>query len=210
MLLCDIDHGLVHDHDLVLSRRNGRLTVLTPDGRHIWGTTDAAFHTGLAGMNADTHRIADVAGDSDPFLGVHPIDDAAGRRPTDIPPANQHRESDPPLGRPVPRRSDPPRRRRRRPGQRRAVAPAGHALPGGCPPGRTARRAALPAASPAGPARDAARLSRILFPDGEPPLPDSQQQQHDRMDLRWAIAVLMGNRDLTRRLAAEAGLPADG
>jgi hypothetical protein len=30
------------------------------------------------------------------------------------------------------------------------------------------------------------------------------------MDLRFAIGVLMGNRDLTRRLAAEAGVPASG
>jgi hypothetical protein len=30
------------------------------------------------------------------------------------------------------------------------------------------------------------------------------------MDLAWAIGVLMGNRDLTRRLAAEAGMPVPG
>ena len=57
VLLCDTDHGLVHDHDLVLSRRNGRLIVLTPDGQHIWGTADAAFTTGLPGV--DTRRTAE-------------------------------------------------------------------------------------------------------------------------------------------------------
>src|SRR5215213_6879938 len=35
VLLCDADHGLVHDHDLVLSRQNGRLIVTTPDGRRV-------------------------------------------------------------------------------------------------------------------------------------------------------------------------------
>ena len=30
VLLCDVDHGLVHDHGLVLSRQNGRLIVPTP------------------------------------------------------------------------------------------------------------------------------------------------------------------------------------
>jgi hypothetical protein len=29
------------------------------------------------------------------------------------------------------------------------------------------------------------------------------------MDLRYAIGVLMGNRELARRLAAEAGVPCD-
>ena len=59
VLLCDTDHGLVHDHGLVLSRRNGALLVLTPDGRRIWGTADAAFSTGLPGV--DTHRSAVAA-----------------------------------------------------------------------------------------------------------------------------------------------------
>ena len=65
-------------------------------------------------------------------------------------------------------------------------------------------------ASPAEAARDGARLRRVLFPDGEPPLADSLQEHYDRMDLRFAIGVLMGNRDLVRRLAAEAGVPANG
>jgi hypothetical protein len=53
-------------------------------------------------------------------------------------------------------------------------------------------------------------LSRVLFPDGEPALADSLQERYDRMDLRHAIGVLMGNRDLTRRLAAETGVPVTG
>ena len=49
---------------------------------------------------------------------------------------------------------------------------------------------------------------RASSPDGEPTLPDSFQERYDHLDLRFAIGVLMGNRDLTRRLAAEAGVPA--
>src|SRR5688500_1851150 len=78
VLLCDTDHGLVHDHDLVLSRHNGQLVVLTRDGWHIWGTADAAFATGLSGIDT-----AHPAGAPDPFVGVPPIDDVVGRRPTD-------------------------------------------------------------------------------------------------------------------------------
>ena len=53
-------------------------------------------------------------------------------------------------------------------------------------------------------------MSHVLFPDGEPALDDSQQARYDRMDLRFAIGALMGNRDLARHLAAEAGVPASG
>src|SRR3712207_7213563 len=41
VLLCDVDHGLVHDLDLVMARVEGRLVVTAPDGRHVWGTADA-------------------------------------------------------------------------------------------------------------------------------------------------------------------------
>jgi hypothetical protein len=53
-------------------------------------------------------------------------------------------------------------------------------------------------------------VSSVLFPGGEPALPDTLQERYDRMDLRYAIGVLMGNRDLARRLAAEAGAPGSG
>jgi hypothetical protein len=177
VLLCDADHGLVHDHDLVLSRVDGRLTVLTPDGQHIWGTADAAFTTGLAGL-ATTE-------DTTTYVGVHPIDTLAGRRPTDAPSIAgdaQARRSSPPR-RPGPRRPD------RRPANRRHGRPA--AL-------RTATTRA---------ARHSARLSHVLFPHGEPTLADIPQR-YDRMNLRYAVGVLMAKRDLTRRLAAEAGTPA--
>ncbi|MCZ2823108.1 MULTISPECIES: HNH endonuclease signature motif containing protein [unclassified Modestobacter] len=39
VLLCDVDHGLVHDHDLALSRRGGRLVAVTPDGGRPWSGT---------------------------------------------------------------------------------------------------------------------------------------------------------------------------
>jgi hypothetical protein len=70
VLLCDVDHGLVHDEGLILSRSSGRLVALTPDGRRIWGSADAAF---AAGLHADPSDSA--------FAGVHPIDQRTGRRP---------------------------------------------------------------------------------------------------------------------------------
>jgi hypothetical protein len=226
VLLCDADHGLVHDHDLVLSRRNGRLIVLTADGRHIWGTADAAFSAGLSGV--DTHRTSDAAVSAglpdvdtretadaegtDPFVGIHPIDTIAGRRPTGTPTVAQDRDVDPPLGRLLHRRPSPPRRPGpRRPRERRAAARVGRATRARRPASRRPGHLAAPeTASPAGPTREAARLSRVLFPDGEPTLADSLQERYDRMDLRFAIGVLMGNRDLVRRLTAEAGVPASG
>src|SRR3712207_1086898 len=73
VLLCDVDHGLAHDLDLVVSRRDGRLVVTTPDGRRVWGAADAVFRHGVAGPSAD-------AGDAS-LAGVQPIDTAVGRRP---------------------------------------------------------------------------------------------------------------------------------
>ena len=51
-------------------------------------------------------------------------------------------------------------------------------------------------------------LSRALFPTGEPPLPGAMPVNGERMELRYAVGVLMDHRDLIRRLAAEAGLAA--
>jgi hypothetical protein len=226
VLLCDADHGLVHEHDLVLSRKAGRLIVLTPDGEHIWGTADAAFLTGLrdaATRTADAAipGTADVASGGDPFIGVHPIDTVVGRRPTGAPAVGRADDVDPPHGRALRSESGTPRRpgpRRpggrpgpRRAGGRPAAARAGRAAGAGRPATRRpGRLVALETASPAGAARERARMSHVLFPDGEPPLDDSRQERYDRMDLHFAIGVLMGNRDLARRLAAEAGVPVGG
>ncbi|MCZ2811017.1 DUF222 domain-containing protein [Modestobacter sp. VKM Ac-2979] len=43
VLLCDVDHGLVHDHDLVLSRRGGRLIAVAPDGGRPWSDAGERF-----------------------------------------------------------------------------------------------------------------------------------------------------------------------
>ncbi|NYJ05293.1 HNH endonuclease signature motif containing protein [Petropleomorpha daqingensis] len=153
VLLCDNDHGLVHDQDLVMSRQDGRLVVLDDDGRHVWGTADAAFAEGLAGLGTDpaSHPA---------FVGVQPFDQVSGRRP-------------------APRR---PARPCRPAGRRDSVRPASQ------------RR----------------RIDRVLFPHGAPDdLPDTLQERYDRMDLRYAVSVLMTNRDLARRLAAETGTPVD-
>ena len=42
VLLCDVDHGLVHDHDLVLSRPGGRLVAVAPDGQRVWWSAEEA------------------------------------------------------------------------------------------------------------------------------------------------------------------------
>ncbi|SNS65813.1 hypothetical protein SAMN06893096_10688 [Geodermatophilus pulveris] len=49
MLLCDVDHGLAHDLDLVMARRNGRLVVTAPDGRRVWGPPTSPPPTGCTG-----------------------------------------------------------------------------------------------------------------------------------------------------------------
>ena len=184
VLLCDADHGLVHDHDLVLSRQGGRLIVLTPDGRHIWGTADAAFTKGLAGIEAPGTVEGAAA-----FVGVHPLDDVTGRRPTDAPPVA--RDLAAPHGRAL--RRQPASRQRPGSGRQHPRRPAGR------------RRCA-----PAGPVGDPTRLSRTLFPEGEPTLAESLQEGYDRLDLRFALGVLLDNRDLARRLAAEAGVSVTG
>ena len=196
VLLCDVDHGLVHEHDLVLSRRDGRLVVTTPDGRRLWGSPDAAFAGGVDGGATGTS-----SGD-DAFAGVHPIDAAVGRRRAEPP----HDRSDVPPNSPT----VPLPRGRRRPGARPAtprsdtrtgtrLRPAG---PGGA---RRMRRA--PAPGPTRPAvsasTEAAALDRILFPDGAPPRPAPREAHYERMSMAWAIDVLMGSRDAARRRAAE-------
>jgi hypothetical protein len=47
VLLCDVDHGLVHDEGLVLVRRGRELVVHDRAGRRIWGPADPAFRTDL-------------------------------------------------------------------------------------------------------------------------------------------------------------------
>ena len=186
VLLCDADHGLVHDEDLVMTRRDGRLSVLTPDGRHIWGSADAAFTTGL-----DRQGTADDTA----FIGVHPIDTAVGRRPSDARPTETvlpalNRQSRRRRHRPV----VSPRRPAARPGD--STRPIPHQR-------RRTHTSSTPAAL-------RARLDAVLFPDGPPDLRNTIQDHYDRMDLRYAIGVLMDNRDLVRRLAAEAGVSPTG
>jgi hypothetical protein len=169
VLLCDRDHGLVHELDLVMTRRDGALVVTAPDGRRVWGPADAAFASGLDGLDAPA-----AAGEHTPddwFAGVHPIDTAAGRRPKGPRPARA------PAGR-----------------SHHATGPRGRR-----PARRTGTRKALPHRHP----HTAAPIGATLFPRGEPHLPDAMPVNGERMDLRYVVGVLMGNRDLLRRLAAE-------
>jgi len=147
VLLCDADHGLVHDRDLIMTRRDGRLIVTAPDGRRVWGVSDAAFVTGLA-------RPGSLPGSDDAFCGVHPIDQRVGRRPATAP-----------TGEPASATQEPAHR-----------------------PDRVG----------------AAELTALLFPDGPPALVEAMAANGERADIRWAVGVLMGNRDLLRRLEAES------
>jgi len=155
VLLCDTDHGLAHDLDLIMARRDGRLIVTTPDGRRIWGPADAALTTGLHGLDqCAVSRAATGSANDDAdvtFIGVHPIDTARGRRP---------------VTHPTPRT-------------------AGRARRAG-----TTRKATV---------------STLLFPHGEPPLPDAMHVNGERMSIAYAVSVLIGHRDFVRRMAAETG-----
>jgi Domain of unknown function (DUF222)/HNH endonuclease len=154
LLLCDADHGVVHDLDLVMTRRDGELVVLDRDGRRVWGRADAGFSDGLDGLDAT------VPDDDERFVGIGPFDGAPGRRPC-------------------------------------SAAP--------CPSTRRHRRRSGP--SPALPrAIGCADVSALAFPLGEPPeLPGTLESGGERMNLSWAVSVLIGNRDVGRRLAAAAG-----
>ncbi|PRY40211.1 HNH endonuclease [Geodermatophilus tzadiensis] len=199
VLLCDVDHGLVHDLDLVMTRVDGRLVVTAPDGRHVWGTADAAFDGGLAGL--DDHPVAGDAADgpttADPFTGVHPIDAEIGRRP--VAARCQSGEAQP---------TRSAQRRRTTAGRRGS----GSSRPGGPAP-RPRRSPAGPRAgrAPARPRRSGsvqqgvAAMRQALFPVGEPSLADTMPVSGERMDLRYAVGVLMNHRDLLRRLAGGNG-----
>jgi hypothetical protein len=128
-----------------MARREGRLVVLTPEGRRVWGAADAVFAGGLAGL-PDAAAAPD-----DAFVGVQPIDELAARRPAS--------------------------------GTR---AGAGRGVP-----------AARGSAS-------AGEVASVLFPGGQPDLPAGMHVNGERMDLDHVVWVLLHQRDLQRRLAAEA------
>jgi hypothetical protein len=68
VLLCDVDHGLVHDEGLTMARRGRELVVRDRDGRRIWGPADTAFTTGLPTDGLPT----DGAGAIRPLLTLVP------------------------------------------------------------------------------------------------------------------------------------------
>ncbi|MFW3170417.1 DUF222 domain-containing protein [Geodermatophilus sp. CPCC 206100] len=230
VLLCDADHGQVHDQGLVVARQQGRLVVTAPDGRRVWGTADAAFRSGLAGLTAGpadptaeldrAHAHAgaqaragadrpEIPGE-DAFTGVHPLDTAVGRRPLDAPPSRPVQGERRTSGRALLRRSAV----RRRPlpvnvPSRRDARPSGRAAARPGPAGRSRDRTTpRPPTGGPSPAALSARMDAALFPGGPPRLPATLQDHHDRMDLEWAVSVLMGHREFVRRLATEAGVPA--
>jgi hypothetical protein len=139
VLLCDADHGLAHDLDLVMARRDGRLVVTTPEGRRVWGAADVVFGDGVAGLGGG---VADGR-----LAGVQPLDSAIGRRPSD-------------------------------------ATTTGPTAPVGTAP--------------------TASITRLLFPDQRPDLPDTMHVNGEPMDLAYVVGVLLANRDLERRLATES------
>jgi hypothetical protein len=71
------------------------------------------------------------------------------------------------------------------------------------------RRRRVGAAGRVASSRGCRDIGVVVFPDGEPPdLPDTLEAGGERMSLMWAVSVLIGNRDVARRMAAEAGLAA--
>lgn len=204
VLLCDADHGLAHDLDLVMTRRGRELVVATPDGRRVWGRADHAFTTGLAGLPHPAGPTGDPAEGARAarasLVGVEPIDQETGRHPAPVEPAAA--PASPPEAEPrqLTRRTGPASTVRRRPPARPDAAPrparrSGPAWRRAVSGGRSIRR--LVAAAPP--------IGATLFPTGEPPLPDAMKVNGERMDTAYVVGVLMGNRDLARRLAAESG-----
>lgn len=206
VLLCDVDHGLVHDQDLVLARgQDGALVVTAPDGRRVWGGADAAFTTGL-------HAPApDPTSGTDPYAGIHPIDQTIGRRPTTAPGAPDPCTDLPsaaaaaPDGRLLTRRRTPARPRRRprpTPTAERRHRPTDPRLAR-----RRPARGRTPLADAPGSrgliTQQGRRIDQVLFPDGPPEQHVDQNVPYERLDMAYAIGVLMTNRDLVRRLAAE-------
>jgi hypothetical protein len=193
VLLCDADHGAVHDLDLVMTRRDGRLVVTAPDGRRVWGPADAAFTTGLRDLAGRPEQGTVDA--LHPFVGVHPIDQQPARRPS-TPPA--------------PVASRVARRVRRRPA---GTGPGGRRPAGGRPVGAAVSHAPGPRVRqrrPSGPSAAAGTVGGILASTAEADLPDAMHVNGERIDLRHVVSVLMGHRDFVRRLEAEVGTTPTG
>jgi hypothetical protein len=209
VLLCDADHGLVHELDLVMSRRGGRLIVTARDGRRVWGAADAAFTRGRSGIDTD------VPAEDEHFVGVHPIDVTTGRRPS-LEPAPDAAGPHPTT--PTPEVAGRTTRRHR--AVRRRGGPAGatprstgrgtrrgNSRPRTVSPGRRPVDGRRPTPTrPNPPVAGVAAISDGLFPGGEPVLAEVMPVGGERMDVRYVVGVLMGNRDLARRLAAENGV----
>jgi Domain of unknown function (DUF222)/HNH endonuclease len=181
VLLCDNDHGLVHDLDLVMTRRDGALVVTAPDGRRVWGAADVAFQRGLAGL-PPASTVEDT------FIGVHPVDTTAGRGP-------------------APERAGANRSETATGGPNRAPAGRSDRLTRPATRRRRHRAQAAGVLRHQRPGAHTTTVGATLFPGGEPPLPEAMHVNGERIDLRYVVGVLMGNRDLVRRVAAEQGAP---
>jgi hypothetical protein len=82
------------------------------------------------------------------------------------------------------------------PDGRRVWGPADPAFRSGLPGPVVSPREPAPTAEPVS-------VTRLLFPAQAPDLPDAMPVNGEPMDLGYVVGVLLGNRDLERRLAAE-------
>ncbi|MGY1711735.1 DUF222 domain-containing protein [Geodermatophilus sp. SYSU D00758] len=200
VLLCDADHGLAHDLDLTMTRRDGRLVVTTPDGRRVWGPADAVFAAAGRTDPAVQYPAEQVAG-PDPdevFTGVHPVDRRTGRRPGGpvvAEPARSPGRSRA-AARPAASAVRPPVARRDR-GSARPATPVPARGPGRRTRAGRVRRAAAPVPVP-GTVAEALGSPTADLPAGFAPT-------GERMNLAYVVGVLMGHREHLARLAADGG-----
>ncbi|MCZ2827504.1 DUF222 domain-containing protein [Modestobacter sp. VKM Ac-2986] len=74
VLLCDVDHGLVHEHDLAVGRRGGRLVAVAPDGHHPWGPFPDLAGSSDSSPGAEVHQLRSRGTADDPLHDLLPAD----------------------------------------------------------------------------------------------------------------------------------------
>lgn len=195
-LLCDVDHGLSHDLDLVMSRCDGRLVVTTPDGVRVWGGANAAFATGRKETAPGPTRSGE------PYAGVHPIDETIGRRPAEAHEPDRERRQPTSATREIRARHSTDRRPRCATGPFPGRGPAAPRARAGGDPGV----APLPLSRPPRSGRAAGSVASCSR-TAPPRCPQRRRRPTSASTWRTRSASFMGNHDLVRRRSAEAEDP---